>query len=169
MGYRCQRNRKPRDHDRRSLFRLHGWRGFQLRRRDCRNIGLRPVRPAEIFSAANPAGYKPAGDTDCKSMFRQQRDRYFEPTTTFAAIGKPNSFPRAYCLIPFSSATRMTVHLRRGARFCANRTPSYFTSGRGSGMNPSKFGILTCGSVRSFSSKYSDTMPFIARTYAVTA
>lgn len=27
--------RKSRDHDRRSLFWLHGWRGLELRRRDC--------------------------------------------------------------------------------------------------------------------------------------
>jgi hypothetical protein len=35
-----------------------------------RNIGLWPVRPPEIFSAAcHAAGYKPAGLTDCRSMF----------------------------------------------------------------------------------------------------
>jgi len=35
------------------------------------NIGLWPVCPAEMFSAASQsAGYKPAGRTDWKSMFR---------------------------------------------------------------------------------------------------
>jgi hypothetical protein len=36
-----------------------------------RNIGRRPVRPADMLSAARVAsGYKPAGHTDWKSMFR---------------------------------------------------------------------------------------------------
>ena len=38
-----------------------------------RNIGLCPVCPAEMFSAGlETAGYKPAGRTDCKSMFRSR-------------------------------------------------------------------------------------------------
>ena len=38
---------------------------------ECRNIGILPVCPAEMFSAASRlAGCKPAGRTDYKSMFR---------------------------------------------------------------------------------------------------
>jgi len=39
------------------------------------NIGLWPVRPAEIFSAGPVAAeYNSAGHTDCKSMFRHAHE-----------------------------------------------------------------------------------------------
>jgi hypothetical protein len=39
--------------------------------RNARNIGLRPVRPADMLSAVRvSAGCKPAGHTDYKSMFQ---------------------------------------------------------------------------------------------------
>jgi hypothetical protein len=41
-----------------------------------RNIGLRPVRPAELNSAdKETAGFKPAGLTDKMPMFQQVRPR----------------------------------------------------------------------------------------------
>jgi hypothetical protein len=43
------------------------------------------------------------------------------------------------------------------------------TSGRGSGIKPSRFGILTFGRVFAFSSAFSSTIPFKYRMNAVTA
>src|SRR5436305_13746618 len=46
------------------------------RRRVCRNTGLGPVRPAEMFSAAfGSAGYKPAGRTGWKPVFHVEFER----------------------------------------------------------------------------------------------
>ena len=56
-----------------------------------RNIRLCPVRPADMLSAASvSAGCKPAGRTDCKSMFRTAR--YFNPPLSWRMW---NFFPRA--------------------------------------------------------------------------
>ena len=50
--------RTSQDHDRRSLFRLHGRRGLKLRRGHYRNIGLRPVRQRRYSLLRGTSGFQ---------------------------------------------------------------------------------------------------------------
>jgi hypothetical protein len=72
---------------------------------------------------------------------------------------RSDSHPRKHCYRTKVSESPVGII----ASLKAATATGYFTSGRGSGTNPLRFGIFTAGNVRSFNSEFSDTIPFSVR------